>query len=55
MEIDSNIINCPKCGEPINVSDLLFHQVQEQLSKEYDVKKCQEGSRITENSIGTPD
>ena len=40
MEIDSNIINCPNCGEPINVSELLFHQVQEQLSKEYEEKSA---------------
>lgn len=46
MEIDSNIINCPKCGEPINVSDLLFHQVQEQLSKEYEVKSAKKDQEL---------
>ena len=46
MEIVSNIINCPNCNEPINVSDLLFHQVQEQLSKEYEEKSAKKENEL---------
>ena len=28
-------INCPKCGEEIDVNDILYHQVDEQLKKKY--------------------
>lgn len=31
-------IVCPKCGAKIDVSEILYHQVQEQLKKEYDEK-----------------
>jgi len=40
MEIDSNIINCPKCGNEINVSDILYQQVQEKLSKDFEEKNA---------------
>jgi len=46
MEIVSNIINCPKCGESINVSELLFHQVQEQLSKEFEEKSAKKENEL---------
>lgn len=35
METEITTINCPKCGEKINVSDILYHQVQDQLKKEF--------------------
>ncbi|MEO5645830.1 MAG: DUF2130 domain-containing protein [Bacteroidia bacterium] len=41
MDIDSNIINCPKCGKEINVSDILYHQVQDKLSKDFEAKNAQ--------------
>lgn len=28
-------INCPNCGHEINVSDLLYHQVRDELKREY--------------------
>jgi hypothetical protein len=40
MSIDSNIINCPKCGKEINVSEILYHQVQEKLSKDFEEKNA---------------
>ena len=46
MEIESNIINCPKCGEPINVSDILFKQVQEKLSKDYEEKSAKKDKEL---------
>jgi len=31
-------IECPKCGTTINVNDLVYHQMQEQVQKEYQSK-----------------
>ena len=28
-------IECPKCGETININDLLYHQLEEQVQKDY--------------------
>ena len=41
MSQEKNNINCPKCGEEIDVNDLLYNQVAEQLQKKYsdDLKK----------------
>ena len=38
MEKETNTVNCPECGAEINVSDILFHQVQETLKKDFDAK-----------------
>lgn len=38
MSKEKSIINCPKCGEEIDVNDILYHQVDEQLKKEYSDK-----------------
>lgn len=35
MSQEQNNISCPKCGEEINVNDILYHQVDEQLQKQY--------------------
>lgn len=35
MSQEKSIINCPKCGEEIDVNDILYHQVDEQLKKQY--------------------
>lgn len=34
--METSTIHCPNCQTPINVSDILYHQIQEQLKKEYD-------------------
>ena len=39
MENENNI-SCPKCGSEINVSEILFHQVEEQLKKDFDAQKA---------------
>jgi len=31
-------INCPHCNEPISIEDVLFHQVEEQLQKDFESK-----------------
>ena len=38
MEPEATTITCPECGKPINVSDVLFHQVQEQLKKDFEAQ-----------------
>lgn len=35
---NDNTINCPECGTEINVSDILYHQVEEQLKKDFEKK-----------------
>ncbi len=35
MSQGSSKINCPKCGEEIDVNDILYNQVDEQLKKQY--------------------
>ena len=36
MENSQTTIKCPKCGYEINVSKILYEQVQSQLEKEFD-------------------
>jgi len=38
MSSDINIVKCPNCGTDINVSDILYSQVQEQLNKDFEEK-----------------
>jgi hypothetical protein len=40
MDIDSNKINCPECGAEINVSDILYHQVQDKLARDFEEKNA---------------
>lgn len=40
MEKDKTTINCPKCGTEINVSEILYHQVEKQLKKDFDDKNA---------------
>ena len=35
MSQDKSKINCPRCGEEIDVNAILYHQVDEQLKKQY--------------------
>ncbi|MEE8366037.1 MAG: DUF2130 domain-containing protein, partial [Gammaproteobacteria bacterium] len=35
MSQDGSKINCPECGKEIDVNDILYHQVDEQLKKQY--------------------
>ncbi|MDA3938397.1 MAG: DUF2130 domain-containing protein [Spirochaetia bacterium] len=35
MNQEKSIIHCPKCGEAIDVNEILYHQVDEQLKKQY--------------------
>lgn len=38
MEPEVSTVKCPECGALINVSDVLFHQVQEQLKKDFEAQ-----------------
>jgi len=42
MSQGQNKIRCPKCGEEINVNDILYHQVDEQLKKQYNDELAKE-------------
>jgi len=46
MEKDNNIINCPECGAEINVSDILYHQVEEKLSKDFAEKNAKKEKEL---------
>ena len=43
-----NIIKCPQCSKSINVSEILFQQIQEQLNKEYQSKSAQKDKELQE-------
>ena len=40
MAKEASTVKCPNCGTEINVSEILFHQVQEQLSKDFEEKSA---------------
>ncbi len=42
MNQEKSKINCPKCGEEIDVNDILYHQVNEQLKKQYSEELAKE-------------
>lgn len=33
-----NIINCPECGAEINVNEILYHQLEDQVKKDFETK-----------------
>lgn len=37
MEME-NIINCPECGAEINVNEILYHQLEDQVKKDFETK-----------------
>lgn len=37
---NENIIHCPECNAEINVSDALYHQLEDQIKKDYDKKSA---------------
>ena len=53
MSQEKSIINCPKCDEEIDVNDILYHQVDEQLKKQYndDLAKEKEKYEITSSKL----
>jgi len=50
MNQEKSIINCPQCGEEIDVNDILYHQVDEQLKKKYNDDLAKEKEKIDAQS-----
>lgn len=49
MSNSPNTIKCPECGNKINVSDILYHQLDEELSKKYKDQLAEEQEKIKEH------
>ena len=47
---NENIIKCPDCGAEINVSEALYHQLEEQIKNDYD-KKSEKKEREIQNQL----
>lgn len=45
MNTDNNI-KCPKCGENINVNEVLYHQLEETIRKDFDAKSAGKAKEI---------
>ncbi len=41
MSQDKTIIKCPKCGNEIDVNEILYHQLEEEIKKDYDKRSVQ--------------
>lgn len=50
MNQEKSIINCPQCGEEIDVNDILYNQVDEQLKKKYNNDLAKEKEKFDEQS-----
>lgn len=48
MEKKSNKISCPNCGTDINVNEILYHQMDEELKKKYNDQLAKERKSIEE-------
>jgi hypothetical protein len=50
MSQEKSIINCPKCDEEIDVNNILYHQVDEQLKKQYNDELAKEKEKYEAES-----
>jgi len=50
MDPQSQKINCPKCGEEIDVNELLYHQLDSELSKKYSADLAKEKNKFKEQA-----
>ena len=46
MEKETNIIICPNCEEKINVSELLYHQLEDQIKLDYEKKSAKKEKEL---------
>jgi len=46
MEKESTIISCPECGAEINVNEALYHQLEDQIKKDYDKKSVKKDKEL---------
>lgn len=51
MNQEANSINCPNCGQEIDVNEILYHQVDEQLKKKYADELAREKQKFDAQSI----
>ena len=51
MNQEKSIIKCPQCGEEIDVNDILYHQVDEQLKKQYNDNLSKEKEKYNAKSL----
>jgi len=51
MSQEKNQIKCPNCGEEIDVNDILHHQVESQLKKEYEDKSNKQKEEFSKQTI----
>jgi hypothetical protein len=49
MEKENNI-NCPNCGFEIDVNDLVYHQMEAELKKEFSAKQAQERLKLNKEA-----
>lgn len=50
MTQEKSIINCPQCGEEIDVNDILYHEVDAQLKKQYHDELAKEKGKIAKQT-----
>ncbi|GBE00368.1 hypothetical protein BMS3Abin07_02419 [bacterium BMS3Abin07] len=51
MTQEKSKINCPNCGEEIDVNDILYHQVSQQLKKQYNDELTKEKAKYEAESL----
>jgi len=51
MSQEKSKINCPSCGEEIDVNDILYHQVDQQLKKQYNDELAKEKEKYEAESF----
>jgi len=51
MSQDKDQIKCPNCGEEIDVNDILHHQVEDRLKKEYEDKSNKQKEEFSKQTI----
>lgn len=51
MNQEANSINCPNCGQEIDVNEILYHQVDEQLKKKYADELAREKQKFDAQSL----
>ncbi len=52
MSTNTNQISCPKCGQEIDVQDILVHQIDDQLRTEYEKDKADNQKKLDDEREG---
>ncbi|MHA2040170.1 MAG: DUF2130 domain-containing protein [Promethearchaeota archaeon] len=55
MDQSSTKINCPNCGHEIDVNELLYHQLEDEVHKKYEDKLAKEKQKYEEQSKALKD